>query len=184
MPSSRTSPMRAQTDGAYQLNDAAHDPGRASSCSRIIRSARRHSQVLRSTDDTGVPIERCADLDRRQRRQDRVDRERLSAGRVEDCSRTSRSTTACDSTNSPPIRARSQASPRLNVVWQVVPDTTLHAGYSRYLSPPPFELVGGKDIALFQNTTNPPLTSKPTPPLAERANYYDVGRAAEDQRRH
>jgi hypothetical protein len=27
-----------------------------------------------------------------------------------------------------------------------------------YHSPPPFELVGGKDIALFQNTTNPPLT--------------------------
>jgi len=69
----------------------------------------------------------------------------------------------------------SQASPRLNMVWQVVPDTTLHAGYSRYLSPPPFELVGGKDIALFENTTNPPLTPQATSPLAERANYYDLG---------
>jgi outer membrane receptor protein involved in Fe transport len=69
----------------------------------------------------------------------------------------------------------SQASPRLNVVWQVLPDTTLHAGYSRYLSPPPFELVGGKDIALFTNTTSPPLTPEATSPLAERANYYDVG---------
>ena len=69
----------------------------------------------------------------------------------------------------------SQASPRLNAVWQLVPDTSLHAGYSRYLSPPPFELVGAKDIALFQNTTNPPLSSGATPPLPERANYYDVG---------
>jgi outer membrane receptor protein involved in Fe transport len=69
----------------------------------------------------------------------------------------------------------SQASPRLNVVWQVVPDTTLHAGYSRYLSPPPFELVGAKDIALFQNTTSPPLSPGATAPLPERANYFDLG---------
>src|SRR5579863_8933058 len=69
----------------------------------------------------------------------------------------------------------SQASPRLNMVWQALPDTTVHAGYARYLSPPPFELVGGKDIALFQNTTNPPLTPQATSPLAEKANYYDLG---------
>jgi outer membrane receptor protein involved in Fe transport len=69
----------------------------------------------------------------------------------------------------------SQASPRVNAVWQALSDTTVHAGYSRYLSPPPFELVGGKDIALFENTTNEPLTLKATPPLAERANYYDIG---------
>ncbi len=48
------------------------------------------------------------------------------------------------------------------------------------LSPPPFELVGGKDIALFQNTTSPPLTNQATSPLAERANYYGSRRAAED----
>ncbi|HEY6453001.1 MAG TPA: TonB-dependent receptor, partial [Steroidobacteraceae bacterium] len=69
----------------------------------------------------------------------------------------------------------SQASPRLNVVWQLVTATTLHAGYARYLSPPPFELVGGKDVALFENTTSPPLTPEATPPQAERANYYDIG---------
>src|SRR6202020_1672295 len=62
-----------------------------------------------------------------------------------------------------------------NAVWQALPDTTVHAGYSRYLSPPPFELVGGKDVALFENTTSPPLTPQATAPLAERANYYDVG---------
>jgi outer membrane receptor for ferrienterochelin and colicins len=68
-----------------------------------------------------------------------------------------------------------QVSPRLNVVWQALADTTVHAGYSRYLSPPPFELVGGKDIALFENTTSPPLSPLATPPLAEHANYYDLG---------
>jgi len=69
----------------------------------------------------------------------------------------------------------SQASPRLNAVWQIAPQTTLHAGYSRYLSPPPFELVGAKDIALFQNTTSSPAVSVADAPLPEKANYYDVG---------
>jgi len=68
-----------------------------------------------------------------------------------------------------------QASPRINVVWQALPDTTLHAGYSRYLSPPPFELVGVKDIALFENTTSPPLSPGAAAPLPEKANYFDLG---------
>jgi hypothetical protein len=69
----------------------------------------------------------------------------------------------------------SQASPRLNVVWQAMAGTTLHAGYSRYLSPPPFELVGGETISKFTNTTSPPLSPGASPPLPERANYYDLG---------
>jgi outer membrane receptor for ferrienterochelin and colicins len=68
-----------------------------------------------------------------------------------------------------------QTSPRVNVVWRARPDTIVHAGYSRYMSPPPFELVGGKDIVLFENTTSPPLTPEATSPLAEKANYYDFG---------
>jgi TonB-dependent receptor-like protein len=71
--------------------------------------------------------------------------------------------------------AASQASPRLNAVWQILADTTLHAGYSRYLSPPPFELVGAKDIALFTNTTGAALSPLAGAPLPERANYYDIG---------
>src|SRR6202051_463101 len=58
-------------------------------------------------------------------------------------------------------------SPRVNIVWQALPGTTVHTGYSRYLSPPPFELVGGKDIALFQNTTSPPNSPVADPPSAE-----------------
>jgi len=71
--------------------------------------------------------------------------------------------------------AASQLSPRLNAVWKVQPDTTVHAGYSRYLSPPPFELVSSKDIGLFAGTTNAPLSPQASQPLPERANYYDVG---------
>jgi outer membrane receptor for ferrienterochelin and colicins len=71
--------------------------------------------------------------------------------------------------------AATQTSPRLNMVWAVLPDTTVHAGYARYLSPPPFELVGGKDIALFENTTSPPLSPEAAVPLPEQANYYDLG---------
>jgi outer membrane receptor protein involved in Fe transport len=71
--------------------------------------------------------------------------------------------------------AASQVSPRLNTVWELTDATTLHAGYSRYLSPPPFELVGGKDIALFVGTTSPPLSPAAAVPLPERANYYDIG---------
>ncbi len=68
-----------------------------------------------------------------------------------------------------------QASPRLNAVWTLADDTTLHAGYARYLSPPPFELIGGKQLTLFQNTTSAPLSGQDDLPQAERANYYDVG---------
>jgi outer membrane receptor protein involved in Fe transport len=68
-----------------------------------------------------------------------------------------------------------QLSPRFNAVWQALPDTTVHAGYSRYLSPPPFELVGGETIDKFINTTSPPLSPLAAPPLPERANYYDLG---------
>ena len=60
-------------------------------------------------------------------------------------------------------------------MWTLADDTTLHAGYARYLSPPPFELIGGKQLTLFQNTTSAPLSGQDDLPQAERANYYDVG---------
>jgi outer membrane receptor for ferrienterochelin and colicins len=68
-----------------------------------------------------------------------------------------------------------QLSPRLNAVWQIGPSTTAHAGYARYLSPPPFELVGEETISKFANTTAAPAVTLADPPQAERANYYDVG---------
>jgi len=68
-----------------------------------------------------------------------------------------------------------QVSPRLNVVWQALPDTTLHAGYSRYFSPPPFELVGTETVSKFVNTTAAAEVLQADTPLAEEANYYDIG---------
>ena len=68
-----------------------------------------------------------------------------------------------------------QVSPRVNVVWQALPDTTLHAGYSRYISPPPFELVGTETVSKFVNTTAGAEVLRADTPLAEQANYYDVG---------
>jgi len=68
-----------------------------------------------------------------------------------------------------------QLSPRLNMVWKPLEDTTVHAGYSRYLSPPPFELVGSQTVAKFLNTTASPAVTLADTPKAERANYYDFG---------
>jgi hypothetical protein len=68
-----------------------------------------------------------------------------------------------------------QVSPRANIVWQALADTTLHAGYSRYLSPPPFELVGTETVSKFVNTTNGPQVLQADTPQAEQANYYDIG---------
>jgi hypothetical protein len=62
-------------------------------------------------------------------------------------------------------------------VWEFPTGTTLHGGYSRYFTPPPFELVGAGTFAQFAGTTAVPPGSntKDTPPIAERANYYDLG---------
>jgi outer membrane receptor protein involved in Fe transport len=71
----------------------------------------------------------------------------------------------------------SQLSPRLNAVWLAAPNTTLHAGYSRYYTPPPFELIGSETFGRFAGTTAlpPGSNTEDSAPIAERANYYDVG---------
>jgi hypothetical protein len=68
-----------------------------------------------------------------------------------------------------------QLSPRLNMVWQALPGTTVHGGYARYLSPPPFELVGNETVTKFLGTTAAPSVTQADTPQAEQANYYDVG---------
>ena len=80
-------------------------------------------------------------------------------------------------------RNENQLSPRINMVWQPTKSTTIHIGYSRYFSPPPFELIGGETVAKYVAPTgNPLVTSSAAPavtadttPYSERANYYDVG---------
>ena len=68
-----------------------------------------------------------------------------------------------------------QWSPRIGMVYELSPRTTVHAAYARYFTPPPLELVAPTDIALFANTTNAPEVTTDSPVKSERANYYDVG---------
>ena len=72
-------------------------------------------------------------------------------------------------------RNEKQLSPRVNLVWLPVPDTTLHAGYARYFNPPPFELVADRTVAKFQGTSAASEVTADTVPEAERQNYFDVG---------
>ncbi len=68
-----------------------------------------------------------------------------------------------------------QISPRLGFVYQATDSTVLHAGYARYFTPPPTELISPTDIALFQGTTNQLPTNVNAETLSERSHYFDVG---------
>jgi outer membrane receptor for ferrienterochelin and colicins len=94
---------------------------------------------------------------------------------------------------------QNQLSPRINLVWLPTSSTTVHVGYARYFTPPPFELVANETVQKFVEpiagnpnitstgspvvaacgalvaTTACPLVTKDTTPSAERANYFDVG---------
>ncbi len=81
------------------------------------------------------------------------------------------------------FRDENQVSPRINLVWLPTPSTTFHAGYARYFSPPPFELIANETVAKFVAPTGNPLitstaappTTTDTTPFSERAHYFDVG---------
>ncbi len=68
-----------------------------------------------------------------------------------------------------------QASPRVNLVWKATETTTFHAGFARYFTPPPFELVGSETLAKFVNTTASPEVTTADPVRAEKTNYFDIG---------
>jgi outer membrane receptor protein involved in Fe transport len=69
----------------------------------------------------------------------------------------------------------SQLSPRLNTVWQATPTTTFHAGYARYYTNPPQELVSTEQVALFANTSAEPPVTQNSPMKNESADYFDIG---------
>ena len=71
--------------------------------------------------------------------------------------------------------SESQLSPRLGFVYNWSDATTLHAGYARYFTPAPTELISATDIALFQGTTNQLPTDVNAAVKAERSNYFDAG---------
>jgi outer membrane receptor protein involved in Fe transport len=73
----------------------------------------------------------------------------------------------------------SQISPRLNFVYKLLQASTLHAGYGRFFTPPPLELVPSSAVSKFDNTTNgvdPSLKSTAADPVrSERYHYFDAG---------
>ncbi|PTR23418.1 outer membrane receptor protein involved in Fe transport [Luteibacter sp. OK325] len=73
------------------------------------------------------------------------------------------------------FRTESQLSPRLGLVYQATDSTTIHAGYSRYFTPPASEQISPTSIAKFVGTTNALPDNGSDTPLAERSSYYDVG---------
>jgi outer membrane receptor for ferrienterochelin and colicins len=72
-------------------------------------------------------------------------------------------------------RDENQLSPRANLVWNPLASTTVHIGYARYFSPPPFELIANETVAKFVGTSAAQPGTQDTTPYAERSNYYDVG---------
>ncbi len=73
------------------------------------------------------------------------------------------------------FRTESQLSPRLGMVYQLGSSTTLHAGYSRYFTPPATEAITTTNILKFAGTTNALPDNGNNTPLAERSDYYDAG---------
>ncbi len=78
-----------------------------------------------------------------------------------------------DSVNT--VVSEQQLSPRLGVVYDVSKDTRVHAGYSRYFTPPPTEKIDTTSVAKFLGTTNALPSDANTAVKSERSDYYDIG---------
>jgi outer membrane receptor for ferrienterochelin and colicins len=73
------------------------------------------------------------------------------------------------------FRRESQLSPRVNLVWKPTGGATFHAGYARYFSPPPFELVASTTFLKFVGTSAEAPGTLNDLPQAERDHYFDLG---------
>ena len=69
----------------------------------------------------------------------------------------------------------SQISPRINLVWKPVANTSVHVGYARYFVPPPYEALTPTGLAQFIGTTAAPAVLQDDTVRAERSNYFDIG---------
>ena len=65
--------------------------------------------------------------------------------------------------------------PRISAVWRPFEGTTVHGGYSRYFTPPPFELVSSNSIDQFANTFAASEVTQNDTVKTERDNYFDAG---------
>jgi outer membrane receptor protein involved in Fe transport len=69
-----------------------------------------------------------------------------------------------------------QLSPRINFTYKPLENTTFHAGYARYFTPPVLVEAAPANIALFNGTTAAaPAGQAADPVLPERSHYFDVG---------
>ena len=161
-----------QSDGAYVLNDT--HTIRAGIYAQTDRlTSNTTSQVL-PTDDTGVPTSDnpMSILD------DTLDTQWMESVYLQDEWRIAPLLTVnygLRFDHYTAFSSGSQLSPRVNFVWQVARHTTLHAGYSRFFSPPPFELVGNTTLSRFVGTTAAPEVATGNVVTAEKSNYYDLG---------
>ncbi|MGF1275655.1 TonB-dependent receptor [Acetobacter pasteurianus] len=71
--------------------------------------------------------------------------------------------------------AEKQVSPRLNIVWKPWKGGVIHAGYSRYFTPPPFEVVSSSSLYKFAGTSAAPSVYQNNKVRAERDHYFDAG---------
>ena len=67
-----------------------------------------------------------------------------------------------------------QFSPRLSFTYKPFENTTFHAGYARYFTPPVLVEAAPANIALFNGTTGA-VSGQNDPVLPERSHYFDAG---------
>ncbi len=68
-----------------------------------------------------------------------------------------------------------QVSPRVNLIYRATTETTLHAGYARYFTPPPLENVSATAVAQFNGTSNASAVTQDDPVRTERSDDFDAG---------
>jgi outer membrane receptor protein involved in Fe transport len=69
-----------------------------------------------------------------------------------------------------------QFSPRLSFTYKPFENTTFHAGYARYFTPPVLVEAAPVNINAFNNTTGAVPTNQGNDPvLPERSHYFDAG---------
>ena len=75
------------------------------------------------------------------------------------------------------FRSESAFSPRINAVLTPGGGVTLHVGYARYFSPPPFANIALTSVTRFQGTSglSPNALLVDDAPYAETQDYFDAG---------
>ena len=68
-----------------------------------------------------------------------------------------------------------QLSPRVSFTYTPFENTTFHAGYARYFTPPVLVEAAPDNIALFNGTSGAPASGGTSPVLPERSHYFDAG---------